>query len=212
MIFEQIPSGGDRNYGYLIACETSRQAAVVDPSPDPLPCWTRIEELNLQLIYIINTHSHPDHAGGNAFIRKKAPVPLVTHASVASGDIRVENGQSLPLGELSLLFFHTPGHTEDSICLKIDRELVTGDTLFVGKVGGTYSTSDARQEFESLKELMKLDDDIRVWPGHNYGLHPSSTIGQERNSNPFILRLHDFQDFIWLKENWPEYKREHNIP
>ena len=212
MIFEQISSGGDRNYGYLVGCESSLQAAVVDPSPDPLPCWDRIEELNLQLAYIINTHSHADHVGGNAFFRKKSPVPLITHTSVASGDIRVENGQSLSLGELSLLFFHTPGHTEDSICLQIDRELVTGDTLFVGKVGGTYSTSAAQQEFESLKELMKLDDDIRVWPGHNYGLHPSSTIGQERSSNPFILRLHDFQDFIWLKENWLEYKREHNIP
>lgn len=212
MIFEQIPSGGDRNYAYLVACESSLQAAVVDPSPDPLPCWNRIEELNLQLAYVVNTHSHADHAGGNVFLRKKSPAPLITHASVVSGDIRVENGQVLPLGELSLLFFHTPGHTEDSICLQIDRELVTGDTLFVGKVGGTYSNSAARQEFESLKELMRLDDDIRVWPGHNYGLSPSSTIGQERSNNPFILRLHDFEDFIWLKENWLEYKREHNIP
>jgi glyoxylase-like metal-dependent hydrolase (beta-lactamase superfamily II) len=212
MIFHQISSGGDRNYGYLVACESSRQAAVVDPSPDPLPCWNRIEELNLQLTYIINTHSHADHAGGNAFFQKKSSASLVTHASTGSGDIRIENAQSLPLGKLSLEFFHTPGHTEDSICLKIDQELVTGDTLFVGKVGGTYSTSAARLEFESLKKLMKLDDDIRIWPGHNYGIRPSSTIGQERSNNPFILRLHDFQDFIWLKENWLEYKREHNIP
>jgi hydroxyacylglutathione hydrolase len=212
MIFQQIPSGGDRNFGYLVACETSRLAAVVDPSPDPLPCWNRIEELNLTLAYIINTHSHADHSGGNMFFRKKSPAPLVTHVSVASGDIRVENGRILSLGELSLLFLHTPGHTDDSICLKIERDLVTGDTLFVGKVGGTYSTGAARQEFESLKKLMKLEDDIRIWPGHDYGLHPTSTIGRERNSNPFVLRLNDFKEFVWLKENWVEYKREHNIP
>lgn len=212
MIFEQIPCGGDRNFGYLVACEISQMAAVIDPSPEPLQCWDRVKKLKLRVEYVINTHSHADHAGGNSFFKVKSQAAIVTHASVVSGDIRVENSQSLPLGELTLLFLHTPGHTEDSICVKINRELVTGDTLFVGKVGGTYSASASRMEFESLKGLMKLEDDIRIWPGHNYGVRPSSTIGKERKNNPFILRLNNFQDFIWLKDNWAEYKREHNIP
>jgi glyoxylase-like metal-dependent hydrolase (beta-lactamase superfamily II) len=212
MIFQQIPSGGDRNYGYLAACEKTKLAAVIDPSPDPMPCWNRIGELNLEPAYIINTHSHSDHSGGNGFFQGRSAIPLVAHPAAPEGDLRVKNGQILKLGETTMTFIHTPGHTQDSICVLIGKELVTGDTLFVGKVGGTYSTPDARQEFESLKELMKLDDGVRVWPGHNYGLSPSSTIGHEKSSNPFILRLHDFQEFVWLKENWLEYKREHNIP
>ena len=70
----------------------------------------------------------------------------------------------------------------------------------------------ARQEFASLKRLMDLADDVRVWPGHNYGLRPSSTIAEERLTNPFCLRLQNLDDFVWLKENWAAYKQEHNIP
>ena len=81
----------------------------------------------------------------------------------------------------------------------------------MGKVGGTYTVSAAKQEFESLKKLMKLEDDVRIWPGHNYGVRPSSTVGEERKSNPFILRLENFENFVWLKDNWLAYKKEHNI-
>jgi glyoxylase-like metal-dependent hydrolase (beta-lactamase superfamily II) len=212
MIFEQIPCGGDRNFGYLVACETSQLAAVIDPSPDPLHCGEKAEALNLKIVSVINTHFHHDHSAGNSYFKEKYNAAIITHESISSGDILVKDGQTLSVGNLTLLFIHTPGHTDDSMCVKVNQELVTGDTLFVGKVGGTYSNSAARKEFESLKKLMKLDDDIRIWPGHNYGVRPSSTIGKERKSNPFILRLNDFQDFVWLKDNWAEYKREHNIP
>ena len=99
----------------------------------------------------------------------------------------------------------------DSMCVLVDKELVTGDTLFVGKVGGTYSRRDAEVEFASLKKLLELADDIRVWPGHNYGVKPTSTIGEERQTNPFLLRIGDFEAFFWLKENWAAYKLEHGI-
>ena len=212
MIFEQIPCGGDRNFGYLVACETSQLAALIDPSPEPLQCWDRVKKLKLRVEYVINTHSHADHSAGNSYFKEKYNAEIITHESISSGNILVKDGQTLSVGNLTLIFFHTPGHTEDSLCVKINQELVTGDTLFVGKVGGTYSTSAARMEFESLKGLMKLEDDIRIWPGHHYGIRPSSTIGQERKSNPFVLRLNNFQNFVWLKDNWAEYKKEHNIP
>ena len=88
---------------------------------------------------------------------------------------------------------------------------MTGDTLFVGKVGGTDFGKGARQEYDSLKKLMKLDDDIEVYPGHNFGVKPSSTIGHERTTNPFIL-THSFESFVELKQNWLAYKKEHGIP
>lgn len=211
MIFEQIPSGGDRNFGYLVASPDSKEAAVVDPSPDPNPCLRKVEEFDLNVVYVVNTHSHFDHSAGNVLFKKQFNASIVTHEFASAGDIRIKDGQNLSLGELNLVFFHTPGHTNDSICVQVNRELITGDTLFVGKVGGTYSISESRQEFESLKKLMKLDDDVQVWPGHDYGVRPSSTIGEEKKSNPFILRLNNFENFIWLKDNWLNYKIEHNI-
>ena len=99
----------------------------------------------------------------------------------------------------------------DSICVLAEKELMAGDTLFVGKVGGTGTRASAEVEFESLKMLMELEPDVRVWPGHNYGVRPTSTIGEELKTNPFILRLNNFEDFMWLKDNWADYKIEHGI-
>ena len=121
------------------------------------------------------------------------------------------DGDFLDLGDLKIQVLLTPGHTPDSICIKAGDRLVTGDTLFVGKVGGTYGADDAREEFFSLKKLMSLPPETTVWPGHDYGVRPHSTIGDELKNNPFITRLNDFDDFLWLKQNWAEYKKEHNI-
>lgn len=211
MIFKQIQCGGDRNFGYLVACELSGKAALIDPSPDPELAYLDILEKELKLIYVINTHTHPDHSQGNAFFKNRMTPAVVIHESAGVGDIRVKDQDRLVLGTLELCFFHTPGHTPDSMCVLIETELVTGDTLFVGKVGGTYSREGAEQEFSSLKNLMSLDPAIRVWPGHDYGVRPSSTIREELKSNPFVLRLNQFEDFIWLKEHWLEYKKEHHI-
>jgi glyoxylase-like metal-dependent hydrolase (beta-lactamase superfamily II) len=210
MIFFQIPSGGDRNYGYLVGCDNTKKAAVVDPSPDPRPCFEKAQELGLSVEFVINTHTHFDHTGGNDFFTKKG-AKLVTHQSAHLGDIRVNDGDTLKVGDLSLSFIYTPGHTTDSMCVLAGKELMGGDTLFVGKVGGTGTRETAKTEFESLKKLMQLDPDTRVWPGHNYGVRPSSTIGEELKSNPFILRLNSFEDFYWLKQNWAAYKLEHGI-
>ena len=210
MIFYQIPSGGDRNYGYLLGCEKTKKAAVIDPAPNPNPCWKKARELGLNVEFVVNTHSHYDHSAGNDFF-KKTGARVVSHKSAFSGDVQVDEGDTLTVGELTLSFFHTPGHTPDSICVLAEKELMAGDTLFVGKVGGTGSRQAALTEFDSLKKLMTLDPDIRVWPGHNYGVHPSSTIKEELKNNPFILRLNDFEDFFRLKENWAAYKIEHGI-
>jgi len=211
MIFHQIASGGDRNYGYLVGCEKTKKAAVVDPSPDPEPCYNKAKELGLEVIYVINTHTHFDHSGGNKFFQKNSKAQIVTHITAHYGNVRVGDRETLSVGDLTLKFFYTPGHTMDSICVLAEKELMTGDTLFVGKVGGTGTRNSAEVEFDSLKQLMELEPDVRVWPGHNYGVKPSSTIGDELKTNPFILRLKDFEEFMWLKDNWADYKKEHGI-
>ena len=210
MIFFQIASGGDRNYGYLVGCEDTKQAAVVDPSPSPHPCSEKAKELGLTVKYVINTHTHYDHTGGNSFFQGK-DAQLVTHQSAHDGDIEVEDGATLPLGALTLKFIHTPGHTMDSMCVLAEHDLMTGDTLFVGKIGGTGSRESSKIEFDSLQKLLKLDEKIRLWSGHNYGIRPFSTIGEEIETNPFIQRLNNFDDFMWLKDNWAAYKVEHGI-
>ncbi|MEN8223319.1 MAG: hydroxyacylglutathione hydrolase family protein [Acidobacteriota bacterium] len=210
MMFKQIDSGGDRNYSYLIWCGDTKLAAVADPSPDPAPVLKEIGELGIDLRYIFNTHSHPDHTGGNNFLKEKTNAELVTFKD-RGGDIEVEDGAVLTVGKVSCEVIHTPGHTADSICILTGDNLVTGDTLFVGKVGGTYTEDEAKVEFESLKKLMTLPGHLKVWPGHNYGIAPSSTIENEVKTNPFIMRLGKFEDFLWLKQNWASFKAEHGI-
>ena len=211
MIFKQIESGGDRNYAYLIASEETMEAALIDPSPDPLKVINMVREERVEIKYIINTHSHYDHSGGNDNFRKtqmdSKPITFIN----CGVDNAVRDSGALDLGELILELIPTPGHTEDSICIKVKDKLITGDTLFVGKVGGTYGEEDSKKEFESLKRLMILPPDTEVWPGHNYGETPSSTIKFELANNPFIRRLNDFSEFLWLKQNWPKYKLEHGI-
>jgi hydroxyacylglutathione hydrolase len=210
MIFRQIESGGDRNYAYLVACEKTKEGALVDPSPDPSRVIKTVKEEDVEIKYVINTHSHFDHSQGNDYFRGAGREKTVTFINCGP-DTEVREGESLNLGDIILEFMHTPGHTPDSICIKVMDKLITGDTLFVGKVGGTYSEEDARKEFESLKKIMTLAPDTEVWPGHNYGVKPNSTIGFELENNPFIKRLGDFSEFLWLKQNWARYKQEHGI-
>ena len=100
------------------------------------------------------------------------------------------------------------------MCVWVENKLLTGDILFVGKIGGTgpyFPGSDPRQQWDSLHRLMGLDRSTEVWPGHDYGVEPSSTIGAEIDTNPFLM-MKTYEEFLYLKEHWAEYKKTHNIP
>ena len=212
MYFKQVNAGGDRNFSYIAADEVSREAAVFDPGLQPGNELDILTSENLTLKYIINTHDHFDHTGGNATIAHETGAQVAMHSSArTSHDIDLDDGDILFFGSVELHIIHTPGHTHDSICILAGNNLVSGDTLFVGKVGGTGFGSDARDEYDSLhNKLMKLPAETKVWPGHDYGVRPSSTIGDELRENPFILR-DSFESFIDLKRNWLEYKKKHGI-
>jgi len=210
MIFKQIESGGDRNFAYLIANSPTKEAIIIDPSPDAEAVAKAVEDSGLELKYLINTHSHYDHSAGNkSFKTSKTGNPVILINCSKETEIKTEI--TIKLGDLEISLIPTPGHTSDSICIKAENKLVTGDTLFVGKIGGTYSEADAEKEFHSLNKLMLLPPDTEIWPGHNYGVKPSSTIGEELKENPFIKRLNDYNQFLWLKNNWAAYKKEHGI-
>jgi hydroxyacylglutathione hydrolase len=212
LIFQQIQAGGDRNFGYLIGDEDSKLAAVVDVSYLPEEFIIIASQHKLKIVYVISTHDHGDHTYGNAEIKERVGAKIVMYKLAPDkADILVDDGDVLKLGELELKIIYTPGHTLDCICILVDNKLLTGDTLFVGKVGGTNNDKFARIEYDSLLEkLMTLDDSIEVYPGHDYGIAPTSTIGNERETNPFLLRK-DFKEFKWLKDNWAAYKLEHGI-
>lgn len=208
MIFEQIRTGGDRNFAYLIGDESSGKAALVDPSYDPEGCIEKAEKHGLEVIYVINTHGHYDHTEGNDVVVRLTGAKIA--ANDRSAELPVKDRDKISLGSLQLEILHVPGHTEDGICILAGGKLMTGDTLFVGKVGGTSGRETAVTEYRSLNRLMELPDETEVYPGHDYGVAPFSTIGNEKKTNPFILQP-DFEAFLDLKDNWAEYKRKHGI-
>ncbi len=214
-IFEQIRTGGDRNFGYLVGDRKAQAAAVIDPSYDPAAMVARAEEQGLRIQYIINTHGHGDHTNGNARAKALTGAPVVTlRGSTIRPDLPVEDGAALSLGSLVLEMIHVPGHTDDHIIVYLARQRVcmTGDHLFVGKIGGTSTDAAARMEYQSLvKTLDRLPDDVTIWPGHDYGCRPSSTIALEKLANPFLLRLGDIEAFLQLKRDWADFKAEHGL-
>jgi glyoxylase-like metal-dependent hydrolase (beta-lactamase superfamily II) len=213
-MLEQIEAGGDRNFSYLIADEDSRVAAVVDPGYDTSKLEARVRALGLRVVYVLNTHTHHDHVAGNHVFHRDGARLAACRGSRANPDVPLEHGSVLEVGRQRIEILSTPGHYLDSLCLLVNgRDLITGDTLFVGCIGGSgFPGSNTEQQFHSLFQvILKLADDVRVYPGHDYGPTPSSTIGHERAHNPFLQRP-DFRDFVWLKEHWEEYKAEHGIP
>ena len=210
LVFEQIRTGGDRNFAYLVGDSEAKRAVLIDPSYTPEALVERIQAQGLTVTHIINTHGHPDHTNGNPAAVEMTGAPVAAHPGAPTGpDVAIDDDQELNVGALRLRCSHVPGHSEDHLVIYEPsvRILITGDLLFVGKVGGTRTDADARTEWESLQRVLgSVPDDVTVWPGHDYGARPSSTIGLEKLTNPF-LRCADAEAFIRFKGDWPDYKR-----
>jgi hydroxyacylglutathione hydrolase len=199
MFFRQILQHGD-NFSYIIADDTTREAVVVDSSFNAGEITRVLKTELLKLKYIINTHSHSDHTAGNDELRSVfgASSRTVAHKlSKINPDIAVDDGDVIRVGNISIKVIHTPGHTPDSICLLVDNKLLTGDTLFVGECGRTdLPGGNSRSLYDSLfNKLLKLDDDVEMYPGHDYGVKPHSTIGEEKRSN-YVLQPRSLAEFI----------------
>jgi glyoxylase-like metal-dependent hydrolase (beta-lactamase superfamily II) len=214
LIFEQIRIGGDRNFGYLLGDRDAKVAAIIDPAYSPEAVVQRATDQGMKVTHVINTHGHQDHVNGNAVALKLTGAILAAHPDSAQNpQLKLEEGQELAIGGLKIKVFHTPGHIDDHIVLYEQnfQLLITGDLLFVGKVGGTGNDTDARVEFNSLKHLLKqVPDTATVWPGHDYGARPSSTIALEKHCNPFLLCA-DLHAFLRLKDDWPIYKKRYGL-
>ena len=191
MIVKQIPVGAWDVFSYLIGDEKTGEAMVIDPGGDVNFIMAEAEKENLKIKYIFNTHSHGDHTSGNAALKKLTGAKIVMHAleddlvrGAAKADIRLKDEKTFQLGEITLQIFHTPGHSPGGLSLYAEGQLFTGDTLFVGDSGRTDLGGGHRPTLgASIRKLMELPEDTIVWPGHDYGPTPSSTLGWEKRNN-----------------------------
>ena len=197
----QIPLGPMKNFAYIISDNETKKAAIVDPAWEIDKILDITKRNNLNIIYIINTHSHSDHISGNEEIIKQTNAKLISYyESPRKPDIPVSENDEITLGKTKMKFIHTPGHCPDSICIIVDNKILTGDTLFVGNCGRIDLPGGNIDElYTSLfSKIYKLDDKLEVYPGHDYGEKPFSTIEYEKKHN-YVLEprnLNEFREFM----------------
>jgi len=188
MIVKQLPMGYMDNFSYLVGCEKTNKAMVIDPAPPADRIIAAAGERGLTVEMIVNTHGHGDHTAGNAELSGKTGARIYIHQRDADrypgADVVLEDESPLQLGEVLVRVIHTPGHTPGGICLYAQGNLFTGDTLFVGDSGRTDLPGGDRPTLgASIRRLMQLPEDTVVWPGHDYGPKRSSTLGWEKRNN-----------------------------
>jgi hydroxyacylglutathione hydrolase len=213
-ILEQIRTGGDRNFGYLLGDRSAGVAVAVDPSYDQDVFVERAEAQGLKITLILNTHWHVDHTNGNDRLASLtgAPVASLPGGPAQSGPT-LEDGSEVKVGAYTIRVLHVPGHTPDHVLFHLANEKVaiTGDLLFVGKIGGTATEEAARAEWTSLNRVLdELPDDTTIWPGHDYGCRAASTIALERLVNPFLM-TEDFDAFLKIKQDWAVLKATNGL-
>lgn len=195
LYLKQLELGPMQNFIYLLGDPASREAAVVDPGWEVPTILKTLEQDGYRLTRIFVTHSHFDHVMGLPALLSKHDLPVyVNRDEAASLDVDpsvlkpVDSGEIIHVGDVPIRLIHTPGHTPGSQCLLIDDQLFSGDTLFIRACGRCdLPGGDPEALYNSLTQtLKKLDDQTVLLPGHNYADVPTSTIGQEKQSNPFM--------------------------
>ncbi len=209
MVVKQYEVGNFAVFCYLIGDEETQEGLFIDPADHANRLLSEAKSQGINKIrYIVNTHSHVDHIMGNAEMAKKTGAKIIIHQEDADAlvrtppyllemfgatasppaDIQVKEGEIIQVGNVKLKVLHTPGHSPGGMSLHLDGMVFTGDTLFVGSVGRTDFPGSSWDVLENSirKKLYALPGETVVFPGHNYGSTPTSTIQYERRHNPFV--------------------------
>lgn len=206
------------NFCYLIGDRSTRKAIVVDPAWDVQDLVDAAEKDGMELVGALATHYHPDHIGGDLFghdieglarllelkgmkvhVQKPEAEGVRLMTGLSDTDLTLhDGGDRLSLGEVEIEFVHTPGHTPGSQCFLVRGRLVAGDTLFVQGCGRVdLPGGDPAEMYRTLTQrLAKLPDDVVLYPGHDYAERPTSTLGEQRQTN-YALRASSLDD--WLR-------------
>ena len=209
-IIRQIKVGAFQVFTYVVACPETRKAVVIDPAGEEERLLSLIREGAFLIEYILDTHGHADHVLANERLKKVLAVPTCMHeldiqffsqkevrdlTAKELGlqppnpvDMPLRDGDLLKVGALEIKVIHTPGHTPGSVCYFTEGNLFTGDTLFVGAAGRTDLTGGSLETLiDSIENrILTLPRETILWPGHDYGDTPTSTLGREMEENPYI--------------------------
>lgn len=195
-LIHQVGIGPADNFIYLIGDPDTRQMAVVDPAWDVPQICQIASDLDYQISAIWLTHGHGDHINGVAELLEKYPVPVYiskheaqNYRPAVEGMIELEDGDTLQLGSIQFDVLHTPGHSPGCQCFLHGDQLIAGDTIFIDGCGRCdLPGSDVKAMFNSIhNRVMKLPDNTVLYPGHNYGPKPSDTVGNQKQTNRFML-------------------------
>ena len=189
MIFKQVFDTKSSTYTYLIASAKGREAIIIDPVIENVGEYIKLlEELDLKLVKVIDTHIHADHVTGASKLKQETNCTTLMgeHTPAETVEIKVKDNEIIDIDSLKIKSLYTPGHTSDSYSFLLDNYLFTGDTLLINGTGRTdFQNGNSKDAYNSLfNNLLKLPEETLVYPGHDYNGKFSSTIGNEKKFNP----------------------------
>ena len=189
MIFKQVFDQKSSTYTYLIASAKGREAVIIDPVIENVEKYiSLLQELDLKLVKVIDTHIHADHITGASKLKKATNCSTIMgeHTPADAVEIKVKDGEKVKIDQIEIKAIYTPGHTSDSYSFLMDKYLFSGDTLLINGTGRTdFQNGSSEDAYNSLfNKLLKLPDDTLLYPGHDYNGRIVSTIGNEKKLNP----------------------------
>ena len=205
MIFKQVFDTKSSTYTYLIACAKGREAIMIDPVLDNIEEYiSLLNEFDLKLVKVIDTHIHADHITGASALRDQTKcVTIMGDQTPADAvEIKVKDEEIIKLDELKIKALYTPGHTSDSFSFLMDKYLFSGDTLLINGTGRTdFQNGNSKDAYNSLfNRLLKLPDETLLYPAHDYKGETVSTIGKEKKFNP-RLQVRNVEEYIEIMKN-----------